>query len=46
MNLETYTLIDTLTEEKIKVVELTNEEAKILNYAYLLNNTSFKYICN
>jgi len=41
--LKTYTLIDTLTEEKIKVVELTDEESKILNYAYALNNSFLRY---
>ena len=51
MNLTTYTLIKeyydefgNVINEIVKHVKLTQEESRILNYAYRLNNTNFRYI--
>ena len=44
MNEIEYKLIDTITNEVIKVVILTKSEADILNYAYALNGINKKYV--
>jgi hypothetical protein len=44
MELKSYKLVDIVTNKVIETVQLTHEERLILNYAFALNRTTFKFV--